>query len=677
MKYSQWLFISVVAVGALLSNGLAAVRVLDFGGPLATVEEAGYAVLSLINSFASLDVDAKKSPADAWEKRITQDSKKYVKGLAIRKNSIKSKRADKSTDWLSAEEVKNFMAGHLTLGPLAQAGSLAVINDISKSLDADLATQIATLRDGFVALALNISDDSARPRWVAAVVIDQGGTREIVLADPAGDGSIFTPDLQDNIARLLGSVSAPGRSTATGDAAKSSTGGASADMTGKADSEDSSSTGAPAGAGSPAKKAKRRRFADIDSSSPERTDAAAVEIQRVVRGHAARTRAKKQEAAKTIMERLKTWFAQQRGALGGRSKVDSLAAGETAPELVASVGLTNEGNTCYQNSVVQALWATPALRRSVWDRLHEAASADKPTDLVSSLSVVGTLLGEPDTVETAGLATQLWERCDFAPGAQQDAHEFLTRLMERFLDDRVLRFYLPNKKAKYDRRSELDTVKIIEKLECHACKRQRTGATKFDWQLQLPLTEGKGRFWIESLLRAYNAKTVVDEVDCPACGNKGKHSKHVDIEYTPQNNFIVLQIGRFSYDHAGVKRSNPVIFDESGIVSIGGKRFKVTAVVLHEGRSLATGHYWTVTPWGILNDATARADAGSAYRELMRTGQLSGAQGYLYFCQALTSGADYVAGFFDASASAAPASGESADALHDESASGGGRAGGA
>ena len=101
----------------------------------------------------------------------------------------------------------------------------------------------------------------------------------------------------------------------------------------------------------------------------------------------------------------------------------------------------------------------------------------------------------------------------------------------------------------------------------------------------------------------------------------------------------MIQVKRFKLDlltGMRTKRSNAITMPADGIVVINDSagvvhRFRVASVVVHSGCS-GGGHYWTVTPHGVYDDASARADGGAAMTELLATG-LHGeyGTGYLYF----------------------------------------------
>jgi ubiquitin C-terminal hydrolase len=96
----------------------------------------------------------------------------------------------------------------------------------------------------------------------------------------------------------------------------------------------------------------------------------------------------------------------------------------------AARGLVNVGNTCYLNSVVQSLNTFPLFHNYIQSLKEHGLSnglLNKLSDTLAELKNVGATAFRPTLVMDESL------RKHFKPGEQQDAHEFLTFLLDEIV----------------------------------------------------------------------------------------------------------------------------------------------------------------------------------------------------------------------------------------------------
>uniref|UniRef100_A0AC35TRV2 Ubiquitin carboxyl-terminal hydrolase n=1 Tax=Rhabditophanes sp. KR3021 TaxID=114890 RepID=A0AC35TRV2_9BILA len=141
------------------------------------------------------------------------------------------------------------------------------------------------------------------------------------------------------------------------------------------------------------------------------------------------------------------------------------------------VGLTNHGNTCYLNSVLQALYCCDDFRREIHcllkvtkilnDKIEIPDKEYKTAIYINSLHV---LFDGMDYHSTEGLSTFLYEcrqmKKDFNVNEQQDAQEFLGFILEN-VDD--LRKYLLKVKPQLTFPPSAFDGKISRSIFCCAC----------------------------------------------------------------------------------------------------------------------------------------------------------------------------------------------------------------
>ncbi|KAF9178547.1 ubiquitin-specific protease doa4 [Haplosporangium sp. Z 767] len=265
----------------------------------------------------------------------------------------------------------------------------------------------------------------------------------------------------------------------------------------------------------------------------------------------------------------------------GFSKIGGSQLGKT--------GLTNLGNTCFMNSVIQCLIATPPLSRFFLDgsfKRHinlrnplgtQGRLADAFSDLIRSMWSGQSLVVSPTSFRyaIAGFAPQ------FKGTEQHDSQEFLSFLLDGLHEDlkteprpplpgddegseaddaRMEK--LPDYEAseiawqRYLRRDNSIIVNLFQgqfrnRLCCTKCGKTSTTYNAFMY-LSLPIkakTIGKQPQTLLSCLNAFVEPEVMDgdnAWNCPHCKKPRKATKQLTISRVPD--VLLIQLKRFSSD---------------------------------------------------------------------------------------------------------------------------------
>jgi len=245
-----------------------------------------------------------------------------------------------------------------------------------------------------------------------------------------------------------------------------------------------------------------------------------------------------------------------------------------------AVGLCNLGNTCYMNSVLQALFHDGPFRSALlgWRGTHPVA-----TELQRTFARLQD--GAQSTVEPRDLVTAL----GVDPSVQQDADEFwsalVTSLEAVWASDPGTAGFLA---GHYEGHLMYETV-------CGRCERPSRRSEPFKG-LTLSI---KGHTQLEDALKAAwatEALTGDDRYQCEACGLQDAVRRVASKRLPP---VLVLKLLRFVYDPKRNARqklpqaiSYPHTLDLAALADDASlPPYDLTGVVLHKGKTCYQGHY--------------------------------------------------------------------------------------
>lgn len=306
----------------------------------------------------------------------------------------------------------------------------------------------------------------------------------------------------------------------------------------------------------------------------------------------------------------------------------------------AKVGLVNLGNTCYMNSVLQALVMTKQFSREIL-----LSKINEP--LFYQIQKLLALLLHSDRPELTPRELLVAARPpDFEPGYQQDSSEFLGYLLEK-LHEQERKMYIDKKPwNSHDEARHLMTTKVsgtngssaeesnscpptttkllasevtspptlIQKTfdgklfityQCGVCGSKSTNPDAFrSFELSFPEPTNMSKYTVQKLLDFYcsSEKLIGDnQYYCDNCKHLCDGERSIRIIKSPKN--LILTLKHFQYDQQRQTRAklmNKVLHDE--IISLrvvpelepaSVVRYSLYAAVVHAGTSMDSGHYYT------------------------------------------------------------------------------------
>ncbi|EAK89573.1 ubiquitin carboxyl-terminal hydrolase of the cysteine proteinase fold [Cryptosporidium parvum Iowa II] len=294
-------------------------------------------------------------------------------------------------------------------------------------------------------------------------------------------------------------------------------------------------------------------------------------------------------------------------------------------------GLANPGwNTCYFNSILQALTYAPYLSIDCLRRNHQKICKHMKDHLVcimcmfedhvnimlDNTSKSNTKNDQPVVSSFIKCAQKLiWKR--FRIGMMHDAQEFLRYFLEalhksclpkNLQTDQTFRKIHPIA-ASTTYIGQLFCGFFLSRIVCHNC--QYTSNT-YDPFMDVPL-DIMGVSNLENALKLFTKIEYLkgeNRYMCPKCNQRSDASKQLLIEKLPP--LLTIQLKRFSYVGHGSRKPNKAInfsdvldlqpymssktYSESKVSSSKSESsyiYKLWAVVCHSGNTLSCGHYYT------------------------------------------------------------------------------------
>ena len=349
------------------------------------------------------------------------------------------------------------------------------------------------------------------------------------------------------------------------------------------------------------------------------------------------------------------------------SKQESLKLLNGAKPIVQSAGLENNGNNCYQNSILHLFYYTKSIANFIDEHIVFPSCDNNPRDCLQC--VIKVMLNE--MASGGKLTTYLMDQnlltdvAGFKPEECQDAHDFLMRLLKSLELCYKSKIYEASGAHLSPSIADLQigpleylkNLSIEVTYTCGHC-----GTKKKDLQshsfLLIPIKEAQIES-LEDILVYLKTETVVEDLKCPT-GNcergLGKVTKKADIvKYPPI--LIILTTRFFQKEMCSLCEENPAmhsacrtcksgtfmmqkdtrfvatppqlhlrdvadpLFEDEGVI------YNHRSSILHKGVSIISGHFYNISRHAstyILYDDEDKAQLGTLQAE-----KLLGQQGYM------------------------------------------------
>lgn len=306
----------------------------------------------------------------------------------------------------------------------------------------------------------------------------------------------------------------------------------------------------------------------------------------------------------------------------GVQKIDPLIAKLIDWQMTKRVGpgLSNMGNTCYLNSVLQCLTYTPlfaqyiASNRKLGNGNNGFCMLNVIRDhIIKSLS----FKGKNGVLRPMGVVSNLKRVSKrFRVGRQEDAHEFLRLLLES-MQSSCVRKARSNGKTLDFQQTIMHQVfggMLRSRVACGQCQYRSDTFQPF---LDLSLEVSNGISSIDHALKHYTMVETLDAANawrCSGCKQKTRAKKSLKVLEAP--NVLILQLKRFSMMHGKIHKRIDIrehldLTSSKATAMKMSAKYRLHAVLVHSGGSMHSGHYFSYVRdpagnWHEMNDEFVR-----------------------------------------------------------------------
>ena len=271
-------------------------------------------------------------------------------------------------------------------------------------------------------------------------------------------------------------------------------------------------------------------------------------------------------------------------------------------------GIKNAGNTCYLNSILQCLSCiSPLANHSIGEKHRKLCKKSNSGLFCSFCCLEQHIKRSHDNTRgvifPAGLVNNIRHISkSLRPGRQEDAHEFLRRLMESCSS--VCKDIPENGKFL----SSVFTGRFRSRISCTNCNRNSDTFDPFmDISLELSACNT-----LQDCLKKFTSVEVLQGANaykCKGCDKKVTAKKQFSLDQLPA--VLTFQMKRFDVFRGGAAKIHrkigfPTVLDATPYSSdpCDSTLYELVGVVVHMGTTLTSGHYY----------AYCRSPAGSWLR---------------------------------------------------------------
>jgi len=263
------------------------------------------------------------------------------------------------------------------------------------------------------------------------------------------------------------------------------------------------------------------------------------------------------------------------------------------------VGLTNLGNSCFLNAVLQALAHTPPLSNALLARRGDCCGSEACAHCLLTAQVAASLApgaASPSAPRALFRALPSLART-LTCGRQEDAHEFLRALLDAADRGRRAGLVGAGRPPPPTWATEVEAAfrgTLRSRVTCGRCG---AASDTLDPFLDLALDPGPGD--IAACLRAWAAPETLAGGDAYACGRCGPvpaAAKALAVSSPPAALVLTLKRfkGLYGKDARHVALGETLTLPPAVLASADGPppTYSLDAVVVHSGSSAASGHYY-------------------------------------------------------------------------------------
>ena len=249
------------------------------------------------------------------------------------------------------------------------------------------------------------------------------------------------------------------------------------------------------------------------------------------------------------------------------------------------IGLYNQGNTCYLNSLIQTLFMTPEFRKIILNFEYNSKIHVEKKDCIPyqlSKLFARLQLKYRNSEETKNL-TKSFQWFHNEENEQSDIQELIHILFDALNNNEIYNLF----------QGDLENI-----IKCTECENESIHQEKFI-DLSIPVKNNNKK--IESLKQSLEQFFSIEELkddnlyQCDKCNKKVIGEKYIKIKKIPK--ILMLALNRFEYDyiHQMKKKINTKFDFDEKINEINGINinYNLYSIIVHCGSAMG-GHYYSL-----------------------------------------------------------------------------------